>query len=92
MTDHNGVATARFEAGVTIGAVAPIEVIILKNNQALKGYIRVVKPKGFWTLKKAGTVMGAVAAGAAAGIVIAQRERETAPRPPVSADDPIIIP
>ena len=92
MTDHNGVATARFEAGVTIGAVAPIEVIILKNNQALKGYIRVVKPKGFWTLKKAGTVMGAVAAGAVAAIVSVPRDRETAPRPPVSADDPIIIP
>ena len=92
MTDHNGVATARFEAGVTIGAVAPIEVIILKNNQALKGYIRIVKPKGFWTLKKAGSVMGAAAAAAVAGIVVAQRERETAPIPPVSADDPIIIP
>ena len=92
VTDHNGIATARFEAGVTIGAVAPIEVTILKNNQTLKGYIRIVKPKGFWTLKKAGTVMGAVAAGAVAAIASVQRDRENAPIPPVTADDPIIIP
>jgi hypothetical protein len=92
MTDHNGVATARFEAGVTIGATAPIEVIILKNNQALKGYIRIVRPKGFWTIKKAGPVMGAVAAGAVAALVSVSRERETAPRPPAPVDEPIIIP
>jgi hypothetical protein len=92
MTDHNGVATARFEAGLTIGAIAPIEVIIAKNNQALKGNIRIVKPKGFWTLKKAGPVMGAVAAGAVAAIASAQRGRETQSRPPVTADEPVVIP
>jgi hypothetical protein len=91
-TDHNGVATARIEAGVTIGAFAPIEVIIVKNNQALKGNIRIVKPKGFWTLKKAGPVMGAVAVGTVAAIVSVQRGRETQPRPPVSADEPVVIP
>jgi len=91
-TDHNGVATARFEAGVTIGAIAPIEVIIVKNNQALKGNIRIVKPKGFWTLKKAGSVIGAVAAGTAAAIVSASRGRETPQRPPVIPDEPVVIP
>jgi hypothetical protein len=92
MTDHNGVATARFEAGVTIGAVTPIEVIIAKNNQALKGNIRIVKPKGFWTIQKAGPVMGAVAAGAVAAIVSVTRNGETQSRPPVTADEPVVMP
>jgi hypothetical protein len=91
-TDHNGVATARFEAGVTIGAITPIEVIIVKNNQTLKGNIRIVNPKGFWTLKKAGPVMGAVAAGTVAAIASMSRGPETQPRPPVTADEPVVIP
>jgi hypothetical protein len=90
-TDVHGMVSAPFQAGVTIGAEAQIEVIILKNNQALKGYIRIVKPRGFWTLKKAGTVMGAVAAGTVAAIVSAPRDRETA-RPPAPVDEPIVIP
>jgi hypothetical protein len=53
MTDHNGIATARFEAGVTIGTVSPLEVIIVKNNQALRGNIRIVRPKGFRGSQKA---------------------------------------
>src|SRR5262249_52471504 len=72
-TDHNGVATARFDAGVTIGAIAPFEVSIMdpKTNQPLQtltGNIRIVKPKGFWTMKNAGPVMAAVAAVAVAAV------------------------
>jgi len=91
-TDHNGVATARFDAGVTIGAIAPFEVIIMKNNQTFTGNIRIVKPKGFWTMKNAGPVMATVAAAAVAAVAARPSGREIPPRPPVSVSETVVIP
>ncbi len=91
-TDHNGMVTVRFDAGITIGAVSAIEVTIAKNNQTLKGNIRIVKPKGFWTLKNAGPVMATVATAAVAAIAARPYSREIPKRPPVSADEPVVIP
>jgi hypothetical protein len=96
-TDHNGVATARFDAGVTIGAIAPFEVSIIdpKTNQPLQtltGNIRIVKPKGFWTMKNAGPVMATVAAVAVAVVAARPSGREIPPRPPVSVSETVVIP
>src|SRR5262249_32227045 len=98
-TDHNGVATARFDAGVTIGAIAPFEVSIIdpKTNQPLQtltGNIRIVKPQGFWTMKNAGPVVALVAAVAVAAVAVtaSQPGREIPPRPPVSVSGTVVIP
>lgn len=96
-TDHNGVATARFDAGVTIGATAPIEVSIIdpKSNQplqTLKGNIRIVKPKAFWTLKNVGPVMATAAVVTVAAIVGAARDPQIPPRPPISVGEVTVIP
>jgi hypothetical protein len=96
-TDHNGVATARFDAGVTIGAIAPFEVSIIdpKTNQPLQtltGNIRIVKPKGFWTMNNAGPVMATVVAAAVAAVAARPRDREIPPRPPVSVSETTVIP
>jgi hypothetical protein len=94
MTDYNGVAIARFDAGVTIGAVTPIEVIIVKNNQALRGNIRIVKPKGFWALKNAGPVMATTAVASAVAIVTAATSRqngvEILTRSPAPAEETVM--
>jgi hypothetical protein len=68
-TDQDGVATARFDAGVTIGAHAAIEVTIVKNNQTLKGNIRIIKAQGFWTLKNAAPLMTTAAASVAVAAI-----------------------
>jgi hypothetical protein len=91
MTDHNGVAVARFDAGVTIGASAALEVTIVKNSQTLKGNIRIIKPKGFWTLKKALPVMTTAAVAVAVSAVAARSyggELPTISTPPV--EEPVI--
>src|SRR5215471_1191285 len=86
-TDAQGVVTVRFDAGVTIGAETQLKVIIVgkkpapeniqapENNQALIVNIRIVKPKGFWTLKNAGPLMTTVAAAAASTAVAALAAR-----------------
>lgn len=71
-TDQDGVATARFDAGVTIGAHAAIEVTIVKNNQTLKGNIRIIKAQGFWTLKNAAPLMTTAAASVAVAAIAAR--------------------
>lgn len=91
-TDQNGVATARFDASIVIGAIAPLEVIIAKNNQTLKANIRIVKPKGFWTLKNAGPVMGVVATAAIVAVAAHPFNREIPPRPPLSFSESVVIP
>jgi hypothetical protein len=91
-TDQNGVVSMRFDAGVAIGASASLEVIIAKNNQTLTANLRIVKPKGFWTLKNAGPVMATILTAA---VVVAAAQpfgREIPPRPPVSLSDSVVIP
>ncbi|HEX5081272.1 MAG TPA: hypothetical protein VFY40_04450 [Blastocatellia bacterium] len=71
-TDQDGVATVRFDASVTIGAHSAIEVTIVKTNQTLKGNIRIVKGRGFWTLKNAAPLMTTVATSVVVAAIAGQ--------------------
>ena len=65
----------------------------LENNQALIVNIRIVKPKGFWTLKHAGPVMttAAVAAATAAVTAIAARSQGEIPTiSPTPVQEPVM--
>jgi hypothetical protein len=91
-TDHDGVATARFDAGVIIGANASLEVTIAKNNQTLNVNIRIVKPKGFWTLKNALSLMTTTAAASAVTAVAANSSSGEIPTvsPAPVEEEPVI--
>ncbi|HKQ78747.1 MAG TPA: hypothetical protein VJ810_33930 [Blastocatellia bacterium] len=92
VTDPHGVVSVRFDASATVGSVAEIEITIKKNNQVFKGKIRIVKPKGFWTMKNAGPVMGVVAAVPVIAVALGAFPPKIPPRPPLSGIPPVVVP
>ena len=91
-TDPHGLVTVRFDASTNIGSAAELEIIIKKNNQVFKGNIRIIKPKGFWTMKNAGPVMGVVAAIPALVFALDPFSPKIPPRPPLSGAPPVVVP